>query len=262
MTLTVSIWVLLGLIVAAFFAGWVDAVVGGGGIIQLPAVLIGLPSDTPVATVSGTNKISAIAGTSVASVSYVRSVGVQLASLIPLVVASFAGSTLGAHLVQLVPRKVFNPLVLATIIGIGIYTFRRPNLGLTQQLRHTGWAKTALLVTIGLVVGMWDGLLGPGTGSFLLIGLVALLGYGFLQASALAKLANFTTNLAALIVLGSAGHIMWSVGIPMAIANLTGGFTGARMAIKHGNGFVRKVFLVVIVVLGCRLAWQTFQEFA
>lgn len=254
-------WVLAGLVVAALVAGWVDAVVGGGGIVQLPALLIGLPPDVPVATVSATNKLSSVAGTATAAVSYLRSVPVRWRAAVPLVVMAWLGSSAGAHLVHYVPRKWFTPVVLVVLVGIGIYTLRRPELGLHHTPRHEGRASFVLLLAIGLVIGLWDGLVGPGTGTFLVIALVALLGYGFLQASALAKIANLATNLAALAVFIGSGHVLWAVGLPMAAANFVGGLLGARTAIRHGSVFVRRVFLVVIVLLGARLTWQTVEQF-
>lgn len=255
-------WVLFGLVAAAFVAGWVDAVVGGGGIVQLPALLIGLPPEVPVATVAATNKLSSVTGTATASVSYLRSVPVRWRAAVPLVVMAWLGSSAGAHLVQYLPREWFTPLVLVVLVGIGIYTLRRPELGLHHAPRREGPVSFALVLAIGLVIGLWDGLVGPGTGSFLIIALVALLGYGFLQASALAKIANLATNLGALAVFVGGGHILWAVGLPMAAANLVGGLLGARTAIRHGSAFVRKVFLVVIVLLGARLAWQVVEQFA
>ena len=228
------------LVVAAFAAGWIDAVVGGGGIIQLPSLLIGLPSDTPVATVSGTNKVSSFAGTLVASATYVRRLGVDWHVALPLVVAAYAGSSAGAA---------------------GWYTYRRPDLGQHHAPKHSGRAQTARVLGIGAVVGLWDGVVGPGTGTIFVICLVALLGFAFLHATVLAKLANLTTNLAAIVVLGLSGHVLWGVGLAMAAANMTGGAIGSRMAIKHGNGFVRKVFLAAAVVLGARLAWDTAHLF-
>lgn len=249
------------LVVAAFAAGWIDAVVGGGGIIQLPSLLIGLPSDTPVATVSGTNKVSSFAGTLVASATYVRRLGVDWHVALPLVVAAYAGSSAGAAVVQYVPRQWFNPVLLVAVAAIGWYTYRRPDLGQHHAPKHSGRAQTARVLGIGAVVGLWDGVVGPGTGTIFVICLVALLGFAFLHATVLAKLANLTTNLAAIVVLGLSGHVLWGVGLAMAAANMTGGAIGSRMAIKHGNGFVRKVFLAAAVVLGARLAWDTAHLF-
>ncbi|MGA4508656.1 sulfite exporter TauE/SafE family protein [Propionibacteriaceae bacterium G1746] len=246
------------LVLAALVAGWVDAVVGGGGLIQLPSLLIALPEHS-VPTISGTNKISSFAGTLVATATYVRKVQVRWWYALPLVIAAYIGSTIGARLVSLMPREAFTPVVLVALVGVGLYTVRKPQLGLQHQVRHTGPKLVAILAAIGLVIGVYDGFLGPGTGSFFVIGLVALLGYGFLQASAMAKLANLTTNIAAIAVLRH--DIFWQVGLAMAAANLTGGFVGATMAVKHGSAFVRRVFLVVIAILVVRLGWDTVQLF-
>jgi len=253
----VATHVLVALVLAAFLAGWVDAVVGGGGLIQLPSLLIGLPADTPVASVSGTNKLSSAAGTAIATATYLRKVRVEWRSALPLMVCAWLGATAGAQLVQLMPRELFTPVVLVVLLVVGGYTLRRPTLGLNHELRHQGLAHTGRLVVIGLVTGVYDGFLGPGTGTFFVISLVALLGYGFLQASVLTKLANLTTNVAAITVLGLSGHVLWGLGGAMALANLSGGFLGARMAIRHGNGFVRRVFLVVLAALVLKLGWDT-----
>lgn len=247
------------LVVAAFAAGWIDAVVGGGGLIQLPSLLIGLPQDTSVATISGTNKLSSAAGTAVATATYLRKVRVDWSVALPLMGAAYAGSTAGAQLVRFVPRQLFTPLVLLVVVVVGVYTLRRPALGLETHLRHEGRARVWRVLAIGLGVGLWDGLVGPGTGTFFVILLVAVIGYGFLQATVLTKLANLTTNVAALVVLGLTGHVLWAIGATMAVANLTGGAIGARMAIRHGNGFVRKVFLVTVSALALKLAWDTVQ---
>ncbi len=256
--MAVELHTVLGLVLAALLAGWVDAVVGGGGLIQLPALLIGLPKDTAVATISGTNKFSSAFGTATATATYLRKVSIQWRGALPLMACAWLGSTLGAQLVKLLPRQAFTPIVLVVLIVVGTYTVRRPQLGLHQELRHDGRAHWLRLAMIGLVIGAYDGFIGPGTGTFFVIALVALMGYGFLEATALTKLANLTTNIAAITVLGLSGHILWGLGAAMAAANLTGGLLGARMAIRHGNAFVRKVFLVVVSLLAVKLAVDTF----
>lgn len=244
------------LVGASFLAGWVDSIVGGGGLIQLPALLIGLPSDTPVATISGTNKLPSSMGTFTAAATYLTKVTVSLVSVLPLVAGAALGSTAGAQLVHFLDRRAFTPLVLAAIVGVGWYTWRRPQLGMTHHARHEGRSATLRLLGIGLGVGLWDGFIGPGTGSFFVILLVAVMGWDFLTSTALAKLANLTTNLAAIGVFTLSGNILWGLGLAMGVANVTGGFLGARLALKQGNGFVRKVFLGVIIVLGLKLTWD------
>lgn len=244
------------LVAAAFVAGWVDSIVGGGGLIQLPSLLIGLPAETPVATIAGTNKLPSSMGTAVAASTYLRKVRIDWWGLVPLVAGSALGSALGAQLTHLIDRRAFTPLVLAAIVGVGWYTWRRPALGLHSDVRHEGWRGYAWLAGIGLSVGLWDGFIGPGTGSFFLILLVAIMGFEFLTATTLAKVANLTTNLAAIAVFGLSGNILWGLGLVMGVANLTGGLLGSRTALRNGNAFVRKVFLAVIVALGAKLSWD------
>lgn len=252
-----ALHVIVLLVLAAFVAGWVDAVVGGGGLIQLPSLLIGLPDDTPVAAISGTNKVSSAAGTITATSTYLRKVSVDWRMALPLMVFAYAGSTMGAGLVNFLPKQWFTPIVLVALVGVGLYTVRKPTLGLHHEVRHTGWKVIGIAGAIGAVVGLYDGFLGPGTGSFFVIALVGLLGYCFLQASVLAKLANLTTNVAAIAVFSIQGVIIWKLALMMAVANLSGGFIGAQMAVRHGSGFVRKVFLVVVGVLILKLGHDT-----
>lgn len=259
-SLDLSALTLALLVLAAFAAGWVDAVVGGGGLLQLPALLIGLPPDTPPASVLGTNKVSSIFGTATSSVTYARKIRPDWRTVLPLVVAAAIGSACGAELAKYLPRTYFTPIVLIALIGVGLYTWRRPQLGLTSHRRHTGRAHYGWTAAIGLGVGVYDGFLGPGTGSFFVILLVGVLGYGFLEASAKAKIANLATNLAAIIVFALHGSVLWALGLTMGAANLLGGLLGARMALKHGNAFVRKVFLLVVAALILKLGYDTIQQ--
>jgi uncharacterized membrane protein YfcA len=254
--LNLSALSLAALIVAAFVAGWVDAVVGGGGLIQLPALLIGLPSNTPPAVILGTNKISSFCGTAISSLTYAMRIKLDWWTVAPLVIASAAGSAIGASLAKLLPKDAFTPIVLAALIGVGIYIWRRPQLGMVSMRRHPGRGHYGWTVVIGLVVGAYDGFLGPGTGSFFVILLVAVLGYGFLDASATAKIANLVTNLSAIVVFGLSGSVLWGLGLLMGAANLMGGYLGARTAISRGNVFVRKVFLIVLTALIIKLAYD------
>lgn len=253
-------WVVALLVVAAGAAGWIDAVVGGGGLIQLPALLIGLPPNTPPATILGTNKISSVWGTLISSITYAVKIKPDWRTVLPLVVAAALGSALGAQAAKFLPREYFTPIVLIALIGVGIYTWRRPQLGLISERKHDNRKHYGLTVLIGLGVGAYDGILGPGTGSFFVILLVSVLGYGFLEASAKAKMANLFTNIAAIAVFAQAGSILWALGLAMGAANLVGGFLGARTAIKGGNVFVRRVFLIVVAALVVRLSWDLLQQ--
>jgi uncharacterized membrane protein YfcA len=248
------------LVVAAFVAGWVDAVVGGGGLIQLPALLIAMPAGTPPAEILGTNKVSSVWGTATSSLTYAVKVRPDWRTVLPLVVAAATGSALGAQAAKFLPEQYFTPIVLLAVVGVGLYTWRRPELGLVSQRRHDGGAHYLRTAAIGLGVGAYDGILGPGTGSFFVILLVAVLGYGFLEASAKAKIANLVTNLSAITVFALHGAVLWQLGLMMGAANLLGGLLGARTAIRHGNAFVRKVFLVVIAGLAVKLGYDTLSQ--
>jgi uncharacterized protein len=235
--------VLLGL--AGLSAGYVDAVVGGGGLIQLPALLLGLPSAAPV-TVLATNKLSSICGTTVSSTTYYRRVRPDPRTFGPLMLCAFVGSLIGAVIASHISAAAFDPIVLVVLIVVGGYVLFRPALGETTALRYAGHRHVAAAMATGLVIGCYDGALGPGTGSFFVITLVALLGYSFLEASAKARLANWATNLAALCVFIPQGAVLWKVGLVMGGCNLVGGYLGARTAVSRGTRFVRIFFIVVV----------------
>ena len=258
--LGISVWVFAALVLAAFVAGWVDSVVGGGGLIQLPALVIALPADASTPEVLGTNKLSSVAGTFVATLTYLRKIRVPVAMVAPLIVAAFVGSAAGSSVARFIPKELLTPIVLIAVIVVGAYTWLRPNMGRTHEERYGGWARAWRSALIGLIVGFYDGMLGPGTGSFFVIAIVAFLGFGFLQGTVAAKLANLTTNIASILVFGLHGELLWLIGGCMAVANLTGGFIGARMAMRHGNEFIRTVFLVVISILAAKLAWDTVAQ--
>lgn len=255
--LQLSALTLVLLIGAAFVAGWVDAVVGGGGLIQLPALLTALPADASTGAVLGTNKLAAAAGTAVSSGTYVRRIMPVAATVVPLVVCALLGSTVGAGLAGFIPRPWLSPIVLLALLAVGTYTLLRPSMGIEHAPRHRGRGHLLRSGGIGGVIGVYDGILGPGTGSFFIIAMVAVLGYGFLEASVHAKLANLTTNLGALLVFGMQGEVWWILGAVMALANVLGGYLGARLALKLGSRFVRGVFLVVTGALALRLAIDT-----
>jgi uncharacterized membrane protein YfcA len=243
------------LALAALLAGWVDAVSGGGGLVQLPALLILLPGAAP-AQVLATNKLSSIAGTTVAAWTYWRRVHPDLRTALPMAAAAVAGSAGGAALASMIPKSIFGPLVLALLLVVGAYTLRRPKLGEVQSLRWAGHAHYAAAVGAAIGIGFYDGIFGPGTGSFLVFALVALLGYSFVQASAKARIVNLATNLGALAVFIPQGAPMYRLGLIMAGANIVGGRLGATAAIARGSSFVRVVFLVVVAVLIVKLGYD------
>ncbi|TIC81808.1 TSUP family transporter [Nocardioides sp. GY 10127] len=250
-----SLTTLLLLALAGLTAGFVDAVVGGGGLIQLPALLLGLPGAAPV-QVLATNKLGSICGTTVSSVTYYRRVRPDLRTVLPLMGLAFAGSTLGALVASHLPSSVFEPIVLVALVLVGAYVVLRPQLGADTALRFTGRRHLAAVAGTGLVIGFYDGALGPGTGSFFVFSLVGLVGYAFLEASAKARMANWATNLAALVVFVPQGAVLWKVGLLMGAANLVGGYVGARTAIVRGSAFVRVFFVLVVAAFVVRIGGE------
>ena len=237
---------------AGFGAGWIDAVVGGGGLVQLPALLLGFPGATP-AQLLATNKISSIFGTTTSSITYWRRVRPDLRTALPMAAVAYLGAVGGAVLGLHIPKSAFNPIILIMLVVVGAYTLAKPSLGHETALRFDGHRHTAVAVLTGFVIGVYDGALGPGTGSFLVFALVGLMGYAFLEASAKAKIANFATNLGALTVFVPGGHVMWGIGAVMAVTNIAGGYVGARTAVARGSRFVRVVFVVVLVAFIVRI---------
>ncbi|MEO8298024.1 MAG: TSUP family transporter [Burkholderiales bacterium] len=240
---------------AAGAAGLVDAIVGGGGLILVPALFTTYPSVAP-ATLFGTNKAAAIWGTAWAASQYVRRVQLNWRSLVPAALAALLGAWSGALSVIHLPAQELRrglPLVLLLVL---VYTLVHKDLGRVHAPRHSLRRETGVAVVIGSLVGFYDGLFGPGTGSFFVFLLVRWLGYDFLHASAAAKLLNTTTNLAALALFVTTGHILWTLAASMAVANVMGSMVGARLALRHGAGFVRAAFILVVGALILRTGYD------
>lgn len=255
-----SISTLLFLLLAAFFAGFVDSIAGGGGLIQLPALLIGLPKSETVA-VLGTNKLASIFGTSTAASIYRRQIKTDPRTLFAMAIPAFFGSAGGAMLASQIPNKAMRPVVLILLVSVAIYTWLKPELGKIQALRHTHQRRIYISILAGATIGFYDGIFGPGTGSFLILILVASLGYAFISASAIAKIVNVATNLGAILVFGINGAILWKVGLLLGVANVSGAILGSRLAIKGGSTLVRKVFLLVTMALIIKVGVDTFNTF-
>jgi uncharacterized membrane protein YfcA len=240
---TLTVLVLLGL--AALAAGFVDAVVGGGGLIQLPALLIGLPHATPL-QILATNKLGSICGTTVSSATYYRRIKPDPRTFLPMMLLALAGSFVGALVASQIPREAFEPLVLVVLVVVGVYVLLKPGVGEDTVLRFAGGQHVAAAMGVGVVIGFYDGALGPGTGSFFVFALVGLLGYNFLEASAKAKLANWATNLGALLLFVPQGGVLWRTGLVLGVCNLMGAYVGARVAVSRGSRFVRVFFIVIV----------------
>jgi uncharacterized membrane protein YfcA len=248
---------LIAVTLASLFAGFVDAIVGGGGLILVPALFGAFPQ-APPATLFGTNKAAAVWGTAWASVQFSRRVTIAWHALLPAALAALLGSAAGAWSVTLVSGERLR-LALPFVLGVLLlYTLARKDLGRVHAPRYRGLREAAAASAIGLVIGFYDGFFGPGTGSFLVFLFVRWLGYDFLHASASAKLLNTATNLAALTMFAATGHVWWTLAVSMAIANVLGSLVGTALALRHGAGFVRKAFVVVVGALIVKTANDAF----
>lgn len=252
-----SIEVLIFLAIAASFAGFVDAMAGGGGLIQLPALILGLPNkELPL--ILGTNKVPSIFGTTAAARNYFKNLKPDIPLTLSMMGPAFIGSIAGASFATTVPKDLFKPLIVLLLLIVAIYTWRNPTLGISEQLKFTHKKRLIFVALIGLLIGFYDGIFGPGTGTFLVFFLVSGIGYAFLKASGTAKLVNISTNAGAILSFQLTGHILWQLGLILAVANVVGAIIGSHLAIRGGSPLVRKVFLAVIFLLISRVAWDTF----
>jgi hypothetical protein len=238
---------------AAFVAGLVDAVAGGGGLIQLPALLVLFP-DAPVPMLLGTNKVASVCGTLAALLRYLRTVPVPWREVGPAACAAFVGSFAGARLASHLPATWMRPVVVVLLAGVAAFTFFRRDFGATHALPARYPFAGAILLGAGL--GAYDGFFGPGTGSFLLFGFIGILGLDFLGASASSKVVNVATNLAAILAFASAGQVRWDLALPMAVCNIVGSQVGSRLALTRGAPFVRRLFLGVVLFLLGKMTWE------
>ncbi|MEU3439244.1 TSUP family transporter [Streptomyces griseoincarnatus] len=253
----ISLTTVVLLCVAALAAGWIDAVVGGGGLLLLPALLLGLPAGTPAAHALGTNKAVAIVGTTGAAVTYVRKAPVDVRTAVRIGLAALAGSSGGAFLAAGMSTEVLKPVIMVVLLAVAAFVILRPAFGTAPA---TGPAtRRQILAAIGLAglgIGFYDGLIGPGTGTFLVLALTALLHLDLVTASATAKIVNCCTNAGALAMFAWQGAVLWQLGALMATFNLAGAMLGARTALKRGSGFVRVVLLTVVFALVANMAYE------
>lgn len=242
---------------ASLLAGLVDAIVGGGGLILVPALFATFPA-APPATLLGTNKSASVWGTSMATLQYARRVRMRWPVMLPAALAALVGSFVGAWVVTLIDPGFLRRLLPFILLAVLLYTLARKDLGRTHAPHLDQRRETLLACAIGAVIGWYDGFFGPGTGSFFIFLFVRLLGYDFLNASAAAKLLNVATNVAAIALFAAKGHVWWHVGLVMAVANVAGSLIGTRLALKHGAGFVRGVFIVVVGALILKTGYDAF----
>ena len=247
----------------AFLAGFMDAMVGGGGLIQLPALFVLLPG-VAAPTVLGTNKLVAMTGTLVAAGQYARHVKIDWPVVLPAAATAFVCSALGAHLVSGFRTDTLRPLILVLLLAVAGYVFARKDFG-----KDFGAAPAPRLsparqrwygIGAGGVIGFYDGFFGPGTGSFLIFTFIGVFGLSFLAASASAKVVNAATNFAAVLLFGLTGHLLYALALPMAVCSIGGSVLGTRLAVAKGSRFVRVLFLVVLSAVIAKFAWDTFRR--
>ena len=242
---------------AAFLAGLIDAVVGGGGLINVPALFSTYPTTMP-ATLFGTNKLGGIWGTAAAAINYAKIVNIRWNVAVPASLAALTFSFFGAYVVTRISPDHLRQALPFILLAVALYTFKRKNFGQTYAPLLTGSRERYLALFTGAVIGFYDGFFGPGTGSFLIFIFVRFFGVDFLSASAIAKIVNVATNLAALVLFGLSGHVMWTVGLAMACFGVAGSVIGTRLAVKHGSQFVRHLFFCVVTALIAKTFYDAF----
>lgn len=248
-----EVWALF---LAAFLAGVVDAVVGGGGLIQIPALFAVYPGES-AARLFGTNKCASVVGTANACWRYARQVEMPWRTILPAAVCAFVFSYAGAAAVTWLPKDSIRPLILVLLIFAAVYTLMRKDFGSLHQPAHGGRHELVYASLLGAVIGFYDGFFGPGTGSFLIFLFVRFFGFDFLHASASAKVVNVATNLAALLYFVPNGYVLPLLAVAMALMNVSGSLAGTWLALRHGSTFIRRAFLAVVSVLIVKFAWDT-----
>jgi uncharacterized protein len=245
------------LCLAALAAGFIDAIVGGGGLIQTPAVLITLP-DHSVATLLGTTKIPSLSGTSSAAIQYARKVQLQWKLLGVLCLVALLAAFAGSKTVSVVSNSFMKPVIFGVLIIVAIYTYTKKDFGNSTEIRKSPVREFILGGLFALVIGFYDGFIGPGAGSFMVLFFISMLGFDFLKASAHAKLVNVATNTGSILFFAGSGHILYHYAIPMAVCNFCGSLMGARLAILKGNKFIRVFFLLVVAGTIIRFGYDIF----
>ena len=248
-------WIFITL--ASLLAGFVDAIVGGGGLVMVPALFAAFPG-APPATLLGTNKAAAVWGTAMATWQYSRRVQMRWPVMLPAAAAGFAGAFAGAWAVTQMSADFLRKLLPLVLLGVLLYTLAKKELGRHHQPHYQGRTEMLAASLIGALIGFYDGFFGPGTGSFFVFLFVRLLGYDFLNASASAKLLNCATNMAAIALFAAKGHVWWHFAVTLAVANVVGSLLGTHLALKHGTGFVRGIFIVVVGLLIVKTGYDAF----
>ncbi|MGE5518285.1 MAG: sulfite exporter TauE/SafE family protein [Candidatus Dadabacteria bacterium] len=248
---------LLLVCIAAFAAGFVDAIVGGGGLIQLPAALVIFPS-IPVVNVIGSLKFPSFSGTLFAAFQYIKKVSINWKLVTIICTIAFFASFLGSQLLTVVDNSFMKPILLVVLTLVAVYTFMKKDFGQHEEKDHTEREQIQFGILISIVIGFYDGFIGPGAGSFFILAFITLLGFDFLHSSANAKLVNLATNLGSITLFLFHSKIIWLLAIPMSVSNALGGIVGARLAIAKGNRFIRIFFLIVVIGILLRFSYDVF----
>jgi len=245
---------------AALLAGFVDSIVGGGGLVQVPALFILYPH-FEIPRIIGTNRFSSFMGTAVAGYQYAKKVEIPWRTVIYAGIGAGIMAFLGAKISDIVDEKILKPVILVLMTVIAIYTFTKKDLGQDEKLKFELAKVPFYGLVIGSSAGFYNGFVGPGTGSLLVFGFVSIIGYGFLKASAISKIVNVIADVSSLGFFITQGYVQFEIAIPMMLCNMTGSYFGSKMAILKGNKFVRNFFLVVIFALILRFGWDIVNGF-
>jgi uncharacterized protein len=233
---------------AAFVAGFVDSIVGGGGLVQVPALFAAYPG-APPATLLGTNKLGSIFGTGTAVARYAAAIRIPWRALLPVMPLASAAAFMGAMCVHRVPAGLFRPLVPLMLGCVLIYVLWRKDLGGAQRMVRLTTLERAATTLLLAVIGFYDGFFGPGTGSFLMLVFIRMHGLDFLNASACARAVNLASNFGALAYFTLQSQVLLQVGFALALCNAAGSIAGTRLALRRGNDFVRVLFITIVGVL-------------
>jgi uncharacterized membrane protein YfcA len=254
----VDLYEVLGLLAAATAAGWVDAVVGGGGVLLIPVLLLSFPQYSP-ATALGTNKIAAVMGTATAAYVYQRRTRLDRSVLVPAAALAIPFGALGALSASSFPTAYFRPVIMALLVSVALFVAFKPSFGVQQtNTTVTRHRRIAAIILAGAGIGFYDGLFGPGVGTFLIISFTTLLATQFLESAAMAKVINSSSNLGALAVFAWQGNVLWAIGLGMAVGNITGAMIGSRTALKRGSAFVRIVLVLVVTGMVAKMGYDQF----
>lgn len=248
-----TLWLLTALV--GFCAGLIDSIVGGGGLVSTPAML-NLHPGLHILQLIGTQRTSSIFGTGVAAWNYLRRIRIERRVLLPACIAALSASAIGVQLAKRIDGDALKWIVLSICVVLAVYTALRRDLGLREERRFHPKHEALAAASIGAATGFYNGLIGPGTGTIMVFAFVSFLGLDFLKSSAVSKSANVAADLSSWTVLAIGGYVLWALALPLILGNMIGSYLGSHLAIRRGQGFVRAVFLVIVLALIARQAWQ------